>query len=77
MKFPQAVVPVGAQTTFVEVWIWGQELERLHASIASRFARSEPRKRALAFLKGIVSSTQRKNAWQLAEHAGESRPDGM
>jgi SRSO17 transposase len=63
--------------TFADIWRWGQELERLHTRIALRFARPEPRRRALAFLKGIVSTTQRKNGWQLAEHAGESRPDGM
>jgi hypothetical protein len=77
MKQPQQATPTGAKTTFVEVWKWGQELECLHARIAPRFARPEPRRRALAFLKGIVSSVQRKNGWQLAEHAGESRPDGM
>lgn len=43
MQSPQAIVPVSAQTTFVEVWRWGQELERLHARIAPRFARPEPR----------------------------------
>src|ERR1700736_2875332 len=64
-------------TTFLDVWRWGQELERFHARIAPRFARPEPRRRALAYLKGIVSSVERKNGWQLAEHAGEARPDGM
>jgi SRSO17 transposase len=77
MKQPQQISPAGARITFVEVWRWGQELERLHARIAPRFVRPEPRRRALAYLKGIVSSTQRKNGWQLAEHAGEARPDGM
>jgi SRSO17 transposase len=77
MKQPQQITPVGAKTTFVEVWRWGQELERLHARIAPRFVRPEPRRRALAYLQGIVSSTQRKNGWQLAEQAGEARPDGM
>jgi hypothetical protein len=77
MKQSQRGTPVGAKTTFVDVWRWGQELECLHARIALRFARPEPRRRALAFLKGIVSATQRKNGWHLAEHAGESRPDGM
>src|SRR5215471_7198533 len=77
MKHPQQITPAGAQTTFVEVWKWGQELERLHARIAPRFARPEPRRRALAYLKGIVSSVERKNGWKLAEHAGEARPDGM
>ncbi len=32
----------------------GQELERLHACIALRFARLEPHQRALAYLKGII-----------------------
>jgi hypothetical protein len=77
MKQLQQVTPVGAKTTFVEVWRWGQELERLYARIAPHFARPEPRRRALAYLKGIVSIIERKNSWQLAEHAGEARPDGM
>ena len=77
MKPRQQIIPAGAKTTFVEVWKWGRELERLHARIAHHFARPEPRRRALAYLKGIVSSVERKNGWQLAEHAGESRPDGM
>lgn len=77
MKQSEHIVSEGAKTTFVDVWKWGQELERLHARIAPRFVRPEPRRQALAFLKGIVSSTERKNGWQLAEHAGESRPDGM
>ncbi len=77
MKHPQQIVPVGAKTTCADVWQWGQELERLHARIVPRFARPEPRRRALAYLQGIVSSQQRKNGWQLAEHAGEARPDGM
>jgi len=77
MKPPQQITPVGAKTTSVEVWRWGQELERLHGRIAPRFARPEPRRRALAYLKGIVSSVECKNGWQLAEHAGEARPDGM
>src|SRR5450432_1544248 len=73
----QQIIPVGIRTTILDVWRWGQELERLHARIAPRFVRPEPRQRALAYLKGIVGSIKRKNGWQLAEHAGESRPDGM
>lgn len=61
MKSPLQIVPVGVQTTFVEIWRWDQELERLHARIAPRFARPEPRRRALAFLKGIISTIKRKN----------------
>src|SRR3989440_2102226 len=77
MKQSQQLTSVGVKTTFVEVWKWGRELERLHARIAHHFARPEPRRRALAYLKGVVSTIERKNGWQLAEHAGEDRPDGM
>ncbi|HEU5380662.1 MAG TPA: IS701 family transposase [Ktedonobacteraceae bacterium] len=77
MKLIQQIFAGGPKTTFAEVWRWGQELEHLHARIAPRFARPEPRRRALAYLKGIVSSVERKNGWHLAEHAGEARPDGM
>jgi SRSO17 transposase len=77
MKPSQQITFAGMKTTILDVWRWGQELERLHALIAPRFARPQPRQRALTYLKGIVSSIKRKNGWQLAEHAGESRPDGM
>jgi SRSO17 transposase len=29
------------------------------------------------YLQGLLSETERKNGWQLAEHAGEARPDGV
>jgi SRSO17 transposase len=77
MKQFHHTTPAGAETTFSEVWGWAQQLERLHARIAPRFARPEPRRRALAYLRGILSDTSRKNGWQLAEYAGEARPDGM
>jgi SRSO17 transposase len=56
---------------------WATELETLHARIAPRFARPEPRRRALAYLRGLVSPVERKNGWQLAEQAGDATPDGM
>jgi SRSO17 transposase len=56
---------------------WNAELQALHASIAPRFARAEPRNRALAYLRGLLSPVERKNGWQLAEQAGDATPDGM
>ena len=52
-------------------------MKHLHARIAPRFARPEPRRRALLYLQGLLSGTQRKNGWQLAEHAREATPYGM
>ena len=60
-----------------EVAAWADGLEVLHARIASHFGRREPRKRALAYLKGLLGPVERKNSWQLAEHAGDQTPDGL
>jgi hypothetical protein len=53
------------------------ELDRVHARIAGRFARSEPRARSRDYLSGLVAGLERKNGWTLAERAGEVSPDGM
>lgn len=50
---------------------------RLHARLAPRFVRAEPRRRSLGYLHGLLSPLERRNGWQLAEHAGEHTPDGM
>jgi SRSO17 transposase len=60
-----------------EVQGWAAGLGVLHARIAGRFARAEPRRRVLAYLRGLLGNVGRKNGWQLAEHAGEATPDGM
>src|SRR5215216_6149777 len=60
-----------------EVRAWAAGLDTLHTRIAGRFARAEPRRRVLAYLRGLLGNVGRKNGWQLAEHAGERTPDGM
>jgi SRSO17 transposase len=67
----------GAAAEIEEVRAWAAGLEALHARIAGRFARAEPRRRVLAYLRGLLGAVTRKNGWQLAEHAGEGTPDGM
>ena len=64
-------------TDAVQVKGWAGELDALHARVAWRFGRPEPRRRALAYLQGLLSQVDRKNSWHLAEHAGELTPDGM
>jgi SRSO17 transposase len=45
--------------------------------LGRHFARSEPRRRAVGYLRGLLSDTERKNGWQLAEHLGDPTPDGV
>ena len=60
-----------------EVADWAAGLEEVHARIAGAFARAEPRARVLAYLRGRLGQSERKNGWTLAEAAGEVSPDGM
>lgn len=50
--------------------------DALMAGVAGRFARVEPRRRARAFVLGLLSDLPRKNCWTIAEHAGDASPDG-
>jgi SRSO17 transposase len=56
---------------------WAKGLDGLAARLAPRFARVEARRRALAYLRGLLAPLGRKNGWQLAEAAGDATPDGM
>ena len=60
-----------------EVARWADGIERAHECIAGRFRRPEPRRRALAYLRGLLSPVERKNGWELAEQAGDATPDGV
>ena len=77
MKQPQHITFTAAKTTTSQVAQWAHVLTQLHARITSRFARPEPRRRALAYLQGLLSCSERKNGWHLAEQAREARPYGM
>jgi SRSO17 transposase len=61
----------------VEAGLWpaveGQLLER----VAGRFPRVETRQRLARFLRGMLAELPRKTCWSIAEHAGETSPDGM
>jgi SRSO17 transposase len=59
----RAVVPGGAASR--------HDLER---RLAPYFERAEPRQRAMASLRGLLSPAERKNSWQLAESSGDATP---
>src|SRR4051812_12450580 len=67
----------GAMSSKSEAEDWAEELEAVAGRIAPRFGRAEPRRRALAYLQGLLAPLERKNGWHLAEAAGDPTPDGM
>ena len=46
-------------------------------AVGPRFCRVEPRRRARAFVLGLLADLPRKNCWSIAEHAGDRGPEGM
>jgi SRSO17 transposase len=52
-------------------------LDELMGRVAGRFGRVEPRRRARAFVLGLLADLPRKNCWTIAEHAGDRSPGGM
>jgi SRSO17 transposase len=56
---------------------WAGGLDAVLDRIASRFGRAELRRRAAAYLRGLLAPVERKNGWQLAEAAGDATPDGV
>ena len=59
----------GATTESEEVRGWAVGLEALHARIAGRFARAEPRRRVLAYLRGLLGNVGRKNGSSVVKEA--------
>ncbi|MFD9607696.1 transposase, partial [Streptomyces sp. NPDC059970] len=56
---------------------WSEGIAGFHARFARHFGRSEPRDRALDYLTGLLAPLEKKNAWTMAEQAGQLRPDGV
>ena len=56
---------------------WADAFAAAEHRLAPHFARSEARRRALAYLQGLLGPAHRKNSWQLAESVGDPSPYGF
>ena len=77
MKHHYDTTPEQAEPTLSQMGTWPLSLFQLHARLAPHFASAEPRRHALLYLQAVISEIPRKNGWQIAEHARQSRPYGM
>lgn len=68
---------MAGRPTTQQVTGWADELAAVGERIGGHFARSEPRRRAAGYIRGLLSQTERKNGWQLAEYLGDRTPDGV
>jgi SRSO17 transposase len=56
---------------------WPEAFAGLFAGIAGEFAQAPSRRRARGYLLGLLSHSERKNGWTIAEFAGDAGPEGM
>jgi SRSO17 transposase len=68
---------MSGRPTAKQVTAWADEVAVVGARIGRHFVRSEPRRRAVGYVRGLLSGVERKNGWQLAEHLGDPTPDGV
>jgi SRSO17 transposase len=59
----------------VQEWILG--LTEVERRIGPHFSRRDLRRRARAYLRGLLSPVERKNSWQVAEVNGDATPYGV
>jgi SRSO17 transposase len=56
---------------------WREAFGELFAVVAGEFAQAPSRLRARGYLLGLLSHSERKNGWTIAEFAGDAGPEGM
>ena len=56
---------------------WSEQFNEMFAQVAGEFENAGSRRRARAYVLGLLSHAERKNGWTLAEFAGDLTPDGM
>jgi SRSO17 transposase len=71
------VVVYDGAVTRADVDVWESELESLLDRIGPLFYRSESRKHAEQYVRGLLSPIERKNGWTIAEYAGELEPKAL
>ena len=60
---------MSGRLTAQQVDRWAEELKAVGERHGRHFGRAEPRQRALGYVRGLLSDTERKNGWQLADHS--------
>ena len=56
---------------------WECDLQRLFIRMDRLFYRTESRRHAEQYLRGLLAPLQRKNGWTIAEHVGEPEPKAL
>jgi len=56
---------------------WSESFNEMFMQVAGVFSNARVRRHGRAYVLGLLSQSERKSSWQLAEFAGDASPDGM
>jgi SRSO17 transposase len=56
---------------------WSESCSEMFALVAGVLSKAAVRRHGRGYVLGLLSQTERKNSWWLAEFAGDASPDGM
>jgi SRSO17 transposase len=73
---PVQVVYDGAVTR-ADLDVWNSDLAELLTRMGPVFYRTESRRHAAQYLRGLLAPIERKNGWTIAEYVGESEPKAL
>ena len=59
-----------------QVCAWADEVTAFGGRIGWHFVRRGPHARTVRYIRSLLSQTERKHGWQLAEHVGDPTHDG-
>lgn len=74
MRMEKAAAIAGGGVTAGDVVTWEAGLEEIFGRVADCFPGDQPRRQARAYVAGLLSRTERKNGWTLAEYTRDSGP---
>jgi SRSO17 transposase len=72
-----SVVVYDGAVTRADLDVWESEVANLFARMHPLFYRTESRKHAEQYVRGLLAPIQRKNGWTIAEYVGESEPKAL
>ena len=76
VRASRSIVYDGAVTR-EDLAVWESGLEGLLTRVRPLFYRTESKRHAEQYMRGLLSSLERKNGWTIAEHVGEPEPAAL
>lgn len=71
------VIVYDGAVTRADLDAWESELENLFARMHPLFYRTESRRHAEQYVRGLLAPLERKNGWTIAEYVGEPEPKAL